>query len=153
MVLQVLHGLSDRAAVQGILDGLPQWFGRPETNAEYAAAAERLPGYAAMTADGECVGVVLIEQHFPETAEIHLMAVKAPWHRQRIGRALLGDVEADLRDAGTRVMTVKTLGYADPDESYRRTRDFYTAMGFLPLEEFTDLWPDTPCLFMAKVLT
>lgn len=144
---------SNRAAVESILGDLPQWFGRPESNAEYAAAGERLPGYLATTPEGEDIGFVLIEQHFPQTAEVHVMAVTERWHRRGVGRALIGAVEADLCAAGTRVLTVKTLGFADPDEGYRRTRDFYLALGFLPLEEFPDFWgPGTPCLFLAKSL-
>ena len=67
-----------------------------------------------------------------------------------MGRALLHRIEGDLREAGTRIMTVKTLGRADPDEGYRRTRMFSEGVSFLPLEEFADLWPGTPCLSMAK---
>lgn len=145
---------SNRASVESILADLPQWFGRPESNAEYAAAGERLPCYVATTAEGEDIGVVLVEQHFPEAAEVHVMAVKARWHRHGVGRALLAAAEADLRASGTRVLTVKTLGFTDPDEGYRRTRDFYLALGFLPLEESADFWgPGTPCVFMAKPLT
>ena len=145
---------NNRAAVESILADLPQWFGRPESNAVYAAAGERLPGYLATTPEGEDIGVVLVEQHFPQTAEVHVMAVRARWHRHGVGRALLDAVEADLRAAGTRVLTVKTLGFSDPDEGYRMTRDFYLAVGFVPLEEFADFWgPGTPCVLLAKALT
>jgi GNAT superfamily N-acetyltransferase len=144
----------NRAAVESILADLPQWFGRPESNAAYAAAGERLPGHVATTAEGEDIGVALVEQHFPQTAEIHLIAVKARWHRQGVGRALLAAAEADLRAAGAQMLTVKTLGPSTPDEGYRRTREFYPALGFLPLEEFPDFWgPGTPCLFLARPLT
>jgi hypothetical protein len=49
------------------------------------------------------------------------------------------------------------LGWRDlpsrfPDEGYARTREFYTALGFRPLEELPDLWPDNPCLIMVKSL-
>ncbi len=143
----------NRALIESILDDLPQWFGLPESNAAYAAAGERLPGYVATTPEGEDIGVALIERHFPQTAEIHVIAVKPRWHRQGVGRALLAAAEADLRAAGTCVLTVKTLGLADPDEGYRRTRSFYLALGFLPLEEFPDFWgPGTPCLFLGKPL-
>lgn len=135
-----------------ILTDLPEWFGRPESTVAYVAAADTLPNYFAVTPAGERIGVALVEQHFPVTAEIHLIAVKAAWHRRGIGRALLNEIESDLRAAGTRMLTVKTLGAADPDEGYGRTRLFYGGIGFLPLEEFTDLWPGTPCLFMAKPL-
>lgn len=146
------HTAGDRDAVRAILADLPAWFGRPESTDAYVAAADRLPNYFAIAPDGEPIGVVLVEQHFPETAEIHLMAVRAGWHRRGVGRALLASVEGDLHRSGTRVLTVKTLGAADPDEGYRKTRLFYEGTGFLPLEEFTDLWPGTPCLFMAKPL-
>ncbi|GIG41419.1 GNAT family N-acetyltransferase [Cellulomonas phragmiteti] len=146
------HKAGDRDAVRTILEDLPQWFGRPESTEAYITAADRFPNYVAVTPAGDQIGVVLIEQHFPETAEIHLMAVKRAWHRQGVGSALLTKVEGDLLSRGTRMLTVKTLGAADPDEGYRRTRLFYEAQGFVRLEEFTDLWPGTPCLFMAKHL-
>lgn len=146
------HTSGDRDAVSAILDDLPGWFGRPEATEAYIASAGVLPNYFAVTSAGERIAVVLVEQHFPLTAEIHLMGVKAQWHRRGVGRALLASVEEDLRARGTRMLTVKTLGQADPDEGYRRTRLFYEAVGFVPLEEFPDLWPGTPCLFMAKPL-
>ena len=146
------HASGDRDAVRAILDDLPGWFGRPEANAAYVAAADTFPNYFAVEPAGERLGVALVQQHFPVAAEIHLIAVKAGWHRRGVGRALLTTIEGDLRQAGTRMLTVKTLGRADPDEGYRRTRMFYEGMGFVPLEEFADLWPGTPCLFMAKPL-
>ncbi|MFS0700244.1 GNAT family N-acetyltransferase [Cellulomonas sp. 179-A 4D5 NHS] len=142
----------DLGAVREILADLPAWFGRPEATEAYVAAAGRLPGYVAVAPDGEPIGVVLVEQHFPETAEIHLMAVKVAWHRRGVGAGLLGQVESDLLARGTRMLTVKTLGQSHPDEGYRRTRLFYEAQGFFRLEELADLWPGTPCLFMAKPL-
>lgn len=146
------HASGDRDAVRTILADLPEWFGRPEATEAYVTAADKLPNYFAVTSAGEQIGVVLIEERFPETAEIHLMAVKRAWHRQGVGNALLSKVEGDLVARGTRMLTVKTLGEAHPDEGYRRTRQFYEAQGFFRLEEFTDLWPGTPCLFMAKLL-
>lgn len=143
----------DRRTVRTVLDDLPAWFGRPESTQEYVEAADRLPGFAARTPAGEPVGVVLVEQHFPGSAEVHVMAVVARWHRRGVGRALLAAVEADLGARGTRMLTVKTLGPSDPDEGYRRTRLFYEGMGFVPLEELTDLWPGTACLLMAKPLS
>lgn len=48
------------------------------------------------------------------------------------------------------MLQVKTLGARHPDEGYARTRAFYRAVGFLPLEETDDLWPGNPCLIMVK---
>jgi len=41
----------------------------------------------------------------------------------------------------------------DPDPGYARTRAFYAAMGFEPLEEIVQVWgPDNPCLLLVKRL-
>jgi hypothetical protein len=49
-------------------------------------------------------------------------------------------------------LQVKTLGPTRPDEGYDRTRRFYAQLGFRPLEEIRDLWPENPCLIMVKAL-
>jgi hypothetical protein len=45
-----------------------------------------------------------------------------------------------------------TLGPSHPDPGYAGTRAFYAAMGFRPVEERHDVWPDNPCLVMVKPL-
>jgi ribosomal protein S18 acetylase RimI-like enzyme len=48
-------------------------------------------------------------------------------------------------------MQVKTLGPSRPDEHYAKTRAFYEALGFRPLEEFKQIWDENnPCLVMVK---
>lgn len=48
---------------------------------------------------------------------------------------------------------LKTLSDSDPDRHYAKTRAFYLAVGFRPLEELTALWgKDNPCLLMVKRL-
>ena len=143
---------ADPAAVAALLADLPEWFGRPEANAAYVAAAGAMTALVAREGDGEVIGVVLLEQHFPASAEIHLMAVARRWHRRGVGRALLAATEDHARCLGARLLTVKTLGPSDPDVSYAATRAFYEAMGFVPVEEFTTVWPGTPCLLLAKPL-
>jgi hypothetical protein len=50
-------------------------------------------------------------------------------------------------------MQVKTLGPSRLDEHYAKTRAFYEAMGFRPLEEFKQIWDENnPCLVMVKRL-
>ncbi|MGW4955744.1 GNAT family N-acetyltransferase [Nonomuraea sp. NPDC004186] len=132
-----------------LLDRLPTWFGIPEANAEYVESATRLPGLLAH-AGAEVIGVLLYRRHFAEAAEIHLMAVSPGWHRRGVGRALVDAVTSDVRADGCRLLQVKTLGAKHPDPGYARTRAFYRAVGFLPLEETDDLWPGNPCLIMVK---
>jgi len=135
-----------------LLHLLPTWFGIESSIAEYVEAANRLPALIARAGDGTAVGVLLYERHFPESAEIHLMAVDPMWHRRGVGRALLAEVERAVRADGVRLLTVKTLGPTHPDEGYAATRRFYQACGFLRIEEVLDLWPGNPCLLMVKPL-
>jgi XTP/dITP diphosphohydrolase len=98
-------------------------------------------------------GLVTLLQHFPVTAEVHLIAIRTQHHRKGLGHKLLATVEAHLKQTETQILTVKTLAPGANDEFYARTHRFYAAEGFLPLEVFPTLWDEeNPCLLMAKVL-
>lgn len=133
-----------------ILAMLPAWFGMEEANEDYAAAAEKTPT-AVATVDGEDVGLLTVVTHSPYAAEVHLMAVVPERHRQGIGTQLLRFVEDDLVATGIEYLQVKTLSEKREDEGYARTRAFYLASGFRPLEEFPTLWdPSNPALQLVK---
>jgi GNAT superfamily N-acetyltransferase len=157
---QVTTGEQDPDTVNRLLRSLPGWFGIESSIVEYVAKAHELPTYLAWSASGSSahaarrqpVGVLLAARHFPQSAEIYLMAVEPALHRRGIGRALVKALEADLMADGVELLQVKTLGPSWPDDGYGRTRQFYARMGFRPLEEIHDLWPDNPCLVMVKVL-
>ncbi len=81
------------------------------------------------------------------------MAVLAELHRRGIGRALLRHAEDMLAADGVEFLQVKTLAPSKPDDGYDKTRAFYLACGFRPLEEFRQLWDaDNPALLMIKVI-
>jgi len=140
--------------VERLLRSLPEWFGIEESICGYVEDARTLPTYTVREpAYGEVVGVLLVKRHFPTAAEVHLMAVDRSWHRRGVGRTLLRAAEADLRADCVRYLQVKTLSPSRADENYERTRQFYVAMGFTPLEEFPDLWDErNPCLLLVKSL-
>ena len=143
---------ADIDACKRILQSLPEWFGIEESNRGYVRDLETLPSYVAIV-DGEVAGFLSLKRHFPAASEIHVIAVAPSMHRHGIGRALVEEAEAALRAAGVPLLQVKTLGPSNPDEGYRKTREFYEALGFLPLEETTALWgPDNPSLIMVKVV-
>ena len=98
------------------------------------------------------MGILLYHRHFPQAAEIHLMAIAPEWHRQGIGTAMIHTLVADLRLDDCQLLQVKTLGASRPDENYALTRAFYSSVGFLPLEELPTLWPGNPCLLMVMPL-
>jgi N-acetylglutamate synthase-like GNAT family acetyltransferase len=103
--------------------------------------------------DGEIAGFAAIHHHNADSAELHIIAVSRECHRRGVGRLLLKRIEREAVDAGARLLEVKTLGPSREDEGYARTRKFYLAMGFIPLEETTALWgEDNPALIMVKPL-
>jgi ribosomal protein S18 acetylase RimI-like enzyme len=144
--------LGQGAVCQMILAALPDWFGRPDANQHYMEFVETHPTFVAYH-DGAPIGFLTLQQHFPHSAEIYVMGVLPAYHRQGIGRRLVNAAEHHLRTNGTRFFQVKTLGVAHPDEGYRKTRLFYLGVGFMPLEEFDDLWgANTPALQLVKVI-
>jgi GNAT superfamily N-acetyltransferase len=139
-------------ACESILKALPEWFGIPASNDEYIRSLPQLTTFVARLR-GVVVGFVALEQHFPESAENHVLAVHPDHHRQGIGRALLAHSERWLRSRGIEVFHVKTLGPSDHYPPYANTRAFYSACGFRPLFETTALWgPENPALILAKPL-
>jgi ribosomal protein S18 acetylase RimI-like enzyme len=139
-------------ALAALLAGLPEWFGIEESNRGYVAAAGALDNTTARL-DGEIVGLCLVRDHNPLASEIELLAVRRDLHRHGIGRLLVTRVEADLRARGVTMLHVKTRGASRPSPEYQRTRAFYESIGFVPLEERSDIWgPENPCLIMVKPL-
>jgi GNAT superfamily N-acetyltransferase len=153
VAVHVVGDRRDPGAVERLLRSLPDWFGIAEAVTEYVAAAARLPTYVAhLDGSSEPVGALVVARHFPEAAEVYLMAVAPDLHRRGVGRALLTAAEADLSSEGIRFLQVKTLGASRPDEGYQKTRSFYLSQGFTPIEEIQGLWPGNPCLLLVKAL-
>ena len=135
-----------------ILRALPDWFGNEAPIVDYTQKVQGMPFFAAC--DGEhAVGFVALKVHNPYTCEVCVMGVLSGYHRQGAGRALIGRCVDYCRENGHEFLTVKTLDSSREDEGYARTREFYHAMGFRPLEVFPLLWDaNNPCLFMARTL-
>jgi GNAT superfamily N-acetyltransferase len=128
-----------------ILGALPDWFGLEEANAAYIRDVADLPTFR--IGDEAFLSVKI---HTPQAAEVYVMGVRPERHAQGLGTALLTAAEAYLRAQGVEYLQVKTLGPSFPDEGYARTRSFYVARGFVPLEELHDLWDENPCLLLVK---
>jgi GNAT superfamily N-acetyltransferase len=140
------------AICKAIIATIGDWFGLPASNAEYEALAETGPAFVAL-ADGAPVGLLLPKRHFESTLEVYFLGVDRARHRQGVGRALMGHAEAVARAEGRRFVTLKTRGPSKSYEPYERTRRFYEALGYAPLEEFLTLWDaENPALLMAKAV-
>jgi GNAT superfamily N-acetyltransferase len=142
---------ADPPAVAGLLASVPEWFGIPEATAQYVADAGRLPSYLAVEGD-EVLGVALLSEHFPESRELHLLAVRRDRHRQGIGRMLVEAVASDLREAGVRLLEVHTAGPSHEDDGYARTREFYLALGFVAVNELQGIDWNGPTLILVRPL-
>jgi GNAT superfamily N-acetyltransferase len=135
-----------------ILKTLPAWFGIPASVEDYIATADRSPTVIA-SRGGQDVGLLTLLRHSRYAAEVYVMAVLPELHRHGIGRALLGHAEGILAADGVEFLQVKTLAASKPDDGYDKTRAFYLAYGFRPLEELRNLWdPENPALQMIKVI-
>ena len=131
---------------------LPEWFGIEQAILDYGSEVNSLPTFTATQGEAT-VGILALRLHNPYSAEIAVVAVRPEWHRRGIGRALLALAEEYLVAQGIEYLQLKTLGPSRPDENYERTRQFYRARGFRPLEELHTIWDaDNPCLIMVKRL-
>ena len=144
----------DPNAVRRILEELPDWFGDPAAIDNYAAHSADEGFTSLLARDGDdTVGIALVERHFPQSAELHLIAISPAARGQGIGRALTERACADLASDSCLVLTVHTVGPSFNHDGYAQTRSFYLALGFIPLEEHSGLdWPG-PTLILARPLT
>ena len=140
------------ATCRQILETLPTWFGIPEAVEDYVNVANANPTVIA-SLDGVDVGLLTLFTHTPYAAEIYVMAVRPEHHRHGIGRSMLEQAQAWLAARDIEYLQVKTLSPRHPDPGYAKTRSFYLASGFRPLQEFPQLWqPDQPALQMIKTI-
>jgi GNAT superfamily N-acetyltransferase len=130
-----------------VLHELPDWFGIEESRAAYVRDVAELPTFAI----GEDAFLSL-KLHAPRAADVYVMGVRSSSHRRGLGTALLTAAERYLRERGVEYLRVKTLGPSRPSAQNERTRRFYEARGFVPLEEIHGLWEGNPCLLMVKRL-
>jgi chloramphenicol 3-O-phosphotransferase/GNAT superfamily N-acetyltransferase len=140
------------AVCEPILRALPGWFGVERAVQQYVRDIGVMPTILA-SVNGQVLGFLTLKIHNPHAAEIHVMGVRPEAHHQGLGRAMHARAEAYLRQQGVEYLQVKTLSAVHPDPGYAKTRAFYQAMGFRPLEELPDFWDaENPCLMMIKRL-
>ena len=83
--------------------------------------------------DGGVIGMVGVERHAKESAELRRMAVRSAHRRKGVGRALLATAEAFCRKAGYRKMVLST------SELQADAMRLYEASGYRRVREETAL--------------
>jgi len=153
ITIQMVNDADEKSRIcNQILRGLPKWFGMEAGIVDYVEQVKKLPLFAAYE-KSEAVGFLAVKEHNSYTAELCVMGVREDRHRQGIGHALVERAERYCMEKQYWFFTVKTLDSSAHSEGYARTRAFYHAMGFRPLEMLPLYWDEVnPCLFMAKSL-
>ena len=135
---------ADRAAVIELFRAFMQELTPPTLEAEFRAYVERAIreelsrideyyGEAFWVAEDDgVIGMVGIERHAPDTAEVRRMAVARAHRRKGIGRALLGTAEAFCRQAGYRKVVLSTSELQSP------ARRLYESSGYGLVREERD---------------
>lgn len=127
-----------------ILSKLPDWFGLPESTAEYVKCSRDMPFWADIE-DEQVRGFITLKETSPYTAEIYVMGVLKEFHRNKIGNKLFKTCYSYAKEQGYLYMQVKTVKEGCYDE-YDRTIAFYKSLGFKEFECFPTLWDEwNPC--------
>ena len=134
-----------------VLAALPDWFGLPDSAAEYVRTSRGLPFWAAVE-DGRAVGFAALKETAPKAAEVYVMGVLPERHRAGVGRRLFGALYRYARGRGYAFLQVKTVQEGRYPE-YDRTNAFYRAVGFTELECLPTLWDEwNPCQIYVMAL-
>jgi ribosomal protein S18 acetylase RimI-like enzyme len=104
--------------------------------------------------NGEMVGFITYKELNPEAIEITWTAVLPDTQGEGVGSKLVLESLQQLGD-NYKVCEVKTLSDTHPDTGYKRTREFYKRLGFIPLETIYSYpgWDEkNPCQIFVKFL-
>ncbi len=144
MIQEITCPQRRREIAQAVLFALPEWFGLPESTAEYVRLCGAAPFWTAMV-ENRPVGFIAMKETSPCTAEILVMGVLPQYHRHGLGRALWQALYSRAQSLGYEFLQVKTVRQGRYPE-YDRTNAFYRALGFRELECFPTLWDaQNPC--------
>lgn len=134
-----------------ILHDLPEWFGLPDSTAEYIDKSKDMPFWAAYDSS-KVIGFIALKETAKHTAEIYVTGVLKEYHRKGIGRDLWNAFLEYAREQGYHYVQVKTVQKGHYPE-YDMTNAFYEKLGFEELECFPTLWDEwNPCQVYVKYI-
>jgi GNAT superfamily N-acetyltransferase len=140
------------AACRTITTDLPEYFGLPECNEQYALGVRDCENFAAKI-NNKTVGLLSINFPYPKNSNIYWMGVLREFQGQGIGRMLLESAWNYAKELGANTMTVETLAPQEADENYLKTYKFYEAHGFEPLFNLKPLHYEWNMVYMVKNLS
>jgi len=111
---------------------LPEYFGLPECNTQYAEGVKSCINFAAKI-DGEYTGLLSLNFPWPNNGNIYWMAVSPKNQHQGIGSRLIHEASQYCLEKSIQTLTVETLSPDESDEHYLKTWNFYKKSSFSPL--------------------
>lgn len=143
-VREITDPAARSAAARAVLEQLTDWFAVEESREQYIRESAELTTFVAFDG-GAPVGFLCLRETGRATAEIAVMGVLKPYHRQGAGRALFEAGKNAARAKGYAFLQVKTVQMGRyPD--YDGTNRFYQRLGFQEFEVFPTLWDEqNPC--------
>ncbi|MDF2842344.1 MAG: acetyltransferase, family [Herbinix sp.] len=127
-----------------ILADLPDWFGLPDSTAEYIKTSQELPFWAEIE-NNTAKGFIVLKETSSHTAEIYVMGVLKSFHNSEIGKELFEAFYNFSKSRDYSFIQVKTVQEGRYME-YDKTIQFYKKLGFKELECFPTLWDKwNPC--------
>ena len=130
---------------------LPDYFGIPEANEQYAKGMLERVSFAAII-DAQYVGLITLEFPFSNNANIYWMAVKNKYQGQKIGSSLVEKAVEYCREKGYTSITVETLSPKNENKDYLKTYHFYQQCHFNPLFELNTYGYDFLMVYMQKLI-
>lgn len=103
--------------------------------------------------DGEMIGFATYKEINNEVIEMSWLGV-LPQHQGRNYGKILVEQSLYGLSKGYKVCEVKTLSDTDAYKPYKKTREFYKKLGFIPIETIHPYpgWGDNPCQIFVKFL-
>ncbi len=134
-----------------ILADLPDWFGLPDSTAEYIKTSQELPFWAEIE-NNTAKGFIVLKETSSHTAEIYVMGVLKSFHNSGIGKELFEAFYNFSKSRDYSFIQVKTVQEGRYME-YDKTIQFYKKLGFKELECFPTLWDKwNPCQVYIRAI-
>jgi GNAT superfamily N-acetyltransferase len=144
MIVYITDKKQKELIASKILADLPEWFGLPDSTAEYIRSSQELPFWAEIE-DCTAKGFISLKETSADTAEIYVMGVLKEVHNKGVGKKLFEAFYSYAKEHGYSFIQVKTVQEGHYEE-YDRTIRFYKKIGFKELECFPTLWDEwNPC--------
>lgn len=127
-----------------ILTDLPEWFGLPDSTAEYVNNCKEMLFWTYIE-EGKSKGFIVLKETSDYTVEVYVMGVLKNYHRSNIGTKLFQKFYEYAKQEGYSFIQVKTVKEGCYEE-YDKTIGFYKKLGFREFECIPTLWDEwNPC--------